>query len=394
MNTLYPLEWLDTLILHSLNPNKSDLTVLSNIDINVISESVKIEAEKIQIRLKNEIFLLVKKRQIRLQVRKYHSNLIYLLDSSVDHKKNKVFKNNDLAKVLNLVISTVDELLSFVENRFSQYLSLDERVPITYLIVSKKELMLKLSTLEDLQLELEQDRSTIGIVINELSNSIQSSNEKASFRQIMYNRLLLKRLSEASYNDDLNCTFSTLDKILIEMNFNCKKFVDTLIAKLSRNSNNDDDYSEKLNTLLCSYKDFNQLFSNERITFDPMMQNIKTTIDNWFNYEILYYERQIRQIINEQIPTSETSNKSNDKVECILSTDQMALILRASDESRVLKARSMNLVFKTIVPFLSTPFKKDLSYQAVRSKSYNAEDRDKEIAIQTLKKIIEKIKTY
>lgn len=394
MNTLYPLEWLDTLILHSLNPNKSDLTVLSNIDIAGISESVKIEAEKIQIRLKNEIFLLVKKRQIRLQVRKYHSTLIYLLDSSVDHKKNKVFKNNDLAKVLDLVISTLDELLSFVENRFSQYLSLDERVPITYMIVSKKELMLKLSTLQELQLELEQDRSTIGIVTNELSNSIQSSNEKASFRQIMYNRLLLKRLSEAYYNDDPNCTFSTLDKILIEMNFNCKKFVDTLIAKLSRNSNNDDDYSEKLNTLLCIYKDFNQLFSNERITFDPMMQNIKTTIDNWFNYEILYYERQIRQIINEQIPTSETSSKSNAKVECILSTDQMALILRASDESRVLKARSMNLVFKTIVPFLSTPFKKDLSYQSVRSKSYNAEDRDKEIAIQTLKKIIEKIKTY
>jgi hypothetical protein len=72
----------------------------------------------------------------------------------------------------------------------------------------------------------------------------------------------------------------------------------------------------------------------------------------------------------------------------------MGLILRATDESRILKARSMSHIFKTIVPHLSTPFKKDLSYQSVRSKSYNAEERDKEIAIQTLEKIIKKIRTY
>lgn len=394
MNTLYPLEWLDTLILHILNPYKSDLKALSNIDIAAISENLKIEAERIQIRLKNEIFSLVKKRQIRLQVRKYHSNLIYLLDSSVDHKKNKAFKNDELATVLNLVISTVDELLSFVENRFSQYLSLDERVPITYLIVSKKELMLKLNTLKELELELEQDRSTIRIVINELSNSIQSSNEKASFRQILYNRQLLKRLTETLYTFDVNMTFSILDKILIEMNFNCQKFVDILIDKLSGKSEIDVEPSEKLNKLLCTYKDFNQLFSNEKITFNPVMHNIKTIIGEWFNYEILYQERQVGMLNNQQISSSEIINKSNDKVECILSSDQIALILRASDESRILKARSMNLVFKTIVPFLSTPFKKNLSYHSVRSKSYNAEDRDKEIAIQTLKRIIEKIKTY
>ncbi len=54
----------------------------------------------------------------------------------------------------------------------------------------------------------------------------------------------------------------------------------------------------------------------------------------------------------------------------------------------------MNEVFKTIVPHLSTPFKQEFSYDAVRSKSYAAEERDKKVVIETLQQIIEKIKKY
>jgi hypothetical protein len=51
-------------------------------------------------------------------------------------------------------------------------------------------------------------------------------------------------------------------------------------------------------------------------------------------------------------------------------------------------------VFKTIVPHLSTPYQENISYDSMRSKSYTAETRDKEIAIQTLEQMIKKIKEY
>jgi len=38
----------------------------------------------------------------------------------------------------------------------------------------------------------------------------------------------------------------------------------------------------------------------------------------------------------------------------VLSTDQTGLILRATDELRILVAKSMNEVFKTIVPLIYT----------------------------------------
>lgn len=88
------------------------------------------------------------------------------------------------------------------------------------------------------------------------------------------------------------------------------------------------------------------------------------------------------------------SQKEKQKVRCILSSDQMGLILRAADDIRILEAKSMSEVFRTIVPHLATPYRENLSYDGMRSKAYVAEERDKQIAIETLEGIIKKIRGY
>ncbi|WP_268224959.1 hypothetical protein [Sinomicrobium oceani] len=86
--------------------------------------------------------------------------------------------------------------------------------------------------------------------------------------------------------------------------------------------------------------------------------------------------------------------KDREKIVCNLSTDQTALVLRAADELRILQAKSMRHVFKTIVPHLSTPHKKDLSYDSLRVKAYTPEEKDKEVAIAQLQRMIKKIEEY
>ncbi|MCI9843513.1 UvrD-helicase domain-containing protein [Flavobacterium pectinovorum] len=56
--------------------------------------------------------------------------------------------------------------------------------------------------------------------------------------------------------------------------------------------------------------------------------------------------------------------------------------------------RSMIQVFKQIIPYISTPLKKQLSFDAVRSKAYHAEERDKLIVKAVLEKLIKKIDSY
>lgn len=88
--------------------------------------------------------------------------------------------------------------------------------------------------------------------------------------------------------------------------------------------------------------------------------------------------------------------QSNDrmKIFCNLSGDQLALMLRAADEVKVLKARSMNAVFKAIIPYLATAQRNELSADAIRSKAYNPEEPDREACINALENMIRKIKGY
>jgi hypothetical protein len=82
------------------------------------------------------------------------------------------------------------------------------------------------------------------------------------------------------------------------------------------------------------------------------------------------------------------------KIICDLSIDQIGIILKAADDTKLIISRSLSLVFKTIVPFLSTNNKEELSWDSVRSNSYHPEERDKNIAIAALEKLIDQIKRY
>lgn len=82
------------------------------------------------------------------------------------------------------------------------------------------------------------------------------------------------------------------------------------------------------------------------------------------------------------------------KILCMLSVDQIGLILRAADDTRLIQSTSMSQVFKSIVPYLSTANKTDISFDSMRASTYHPETPDKEKAIAALERMIAKIKDY
>jgi predicted RNase H-like HicB family nuclease len=266
-------------------------------------------------------------------------------------------------------------------------------------MVCRKELALKLQRINKRSLSSEPDKLTIKRVVKLLQNAIEADNgKKLTYRRILYFRELLKLLEE--YNGDIEnpSIFTPLDELLIDHNFNSLQYISILTERMTEQIYNTEKQSAKLNLLLLFFKDFKQLHSNVKITFDVCHQNIKEVLENWFASEISFLQN--RDELEEsgnmfsKRNISSSSQITENKIQCTLSSDQMGLILRATDETRVLKAKSMSLIFKTIVPYLSTPFKRNLSYQSVRSKSYNPEEKDKEFVIKTLEKIIKHIKEY
>lgn len=226
MTQTYLLEWLDLTVTSTLNPNKTDLTMITPIQSRAIIEKATEQTVLIQSQFTIQVFSLTKEKQIKILVGNYHSSLLFLLDKIREINNCNDFDGDSLKEVATTLISCLDELIIFVQSRFANYLGAPSQI-------------------------------------------IQSKTNNLS-----------------------------------------------------------------------------------------------------------------------------VINSPSGKVLCKLSTDQTALILRASDELKILISKSMNHLFKTIVPFLSTPNKVNLSYNAMRSKAYVAEERDKEIAIETLERMIKQIKEY
>lgn len=394
MNNKYPLEWLDALVVQHFNPGKTDLSRLSDIDLALIAEHVQKEASRIEVRIKDEMFTLRKKRQIRLQVRKYHSNLIFLLDTIVENHKNKLLQLPLLSRTAQVIIKCLDDLLSFLEGRFAAYLSLDERVPVTYAMVSRNELQLKLKNLGKVKMDSAGEQLVSKLVLEELAAALKGTNNcRVTFRQLSYERRLLKEMEEFGGRDDQEGVFYGLDHKLIGLNFNSPLYAELLIKRIAEKIGIKEVISEKLSLLSYYRKEFSQIYCDEKMFFNAGTLSLRKVLENWFGHEIQYLEKQVgfSGICGSGLAAGD---KAESKLECDLSADQIGIILRAADEARVVKSRSLSFVFQRIVPHLSTAFKKDLSYQSVRSKSYNAEENDKNIAILTLEKMIRKIRTY
>ncbi|UCS95216.1 hypothetical protein KZP23_09500 [Echinicola marina] len=398
----YPLEWLDLLITVTLNPAKTNVSAITNEQLNNITKRLPEETLRLQSLIKSQIFSINKESEIALLIKQYHSSLIALLDQTLANQNKAATKKASLKKVYKVLVTNIDELLSFIESRFSTNLSLEERVPKTYLSVTRKELRKKLDNLKsNIKAEMEQNPA-IEIMLKRLYYFTDTTciRYEVTFRDILYKKELVRGLEEIDWSKEQTDGYSALDELLIYLNFNSKAYINLLTDNLAGQINRFDNTIEKMDRLLYYYKAFNQLHRKPGIILNPKYHDLDTILGNWFVQEIFYLEKKLHlSVVPLQGKTETPKNKQSppkekQKVLCMLSTDQMGLILRAADELRILVAKSMNQVFKTIVPHLSTPYREDLSYDGMRSKSYVAEERDKQIAIETLERIIKRIRDY
>ncbi len=398
----YILEWLDSLITVSLNPANNDFATVTDEQIRPILTKITEERAKFQSLLKNHVFGLTEEKQIELSLKQYHSALIILLDQALENCKVIPGKKKALRRLADETISCVDGLLSFVEIRFSNYLCLDERVPLTYLSVTKKELKPRIDKLNLKLSKQVTDERLRAIVTNCLYFFIDydEGNYPVTFQELLYIKEFLSELEAMEVLKENKSIYCSLDKVLIYLNFNSTEYINYLTQKIAEKINAHEDIPNRIDCLLFHFKEFNQMHRKAGIALYPHQVDIKDELSNWFSQEIFYLEKKLHfSIIPLQDKVADVKEKTpaeneKSKVLCVLSTDQTGLILRAADELKILIAKSMNEVFKTIVPHLSTPYKENLSYDSMRSKSYAAEERDKKTAIETLEKLIEKIKSY
>lgn len=396
----YVLEWLDTLVSVTLNPVKTDLNLINTMNLTVVSSKIEREKLRIQSQLKEMVFYLGNEEKIKLLVKQYHSDLTILLDQALENQLKYTTKLSELKELTSSVATCIDELLSFIEIRFGDYLSLDERVSATYLTVSKKGLKQKFNRISTKFKGDDIEFGIINLVVNELNLLVGCSKKEHlfNFKELSYMRDVCKELEYMDYRKNESSTIYTcLDKLLICFNFNSKRYIDNFIRRIAEKIDEGQDFVHKTEILLLHLKVFKQMYRKHGVIFDGTCVDLDTQVSNWFAEELFFLEKKLRYATLPMSDHSERSPHKNGellKVLCKLSVDQLAIVLRCVDELKILMSRSLNAVFKSIVPHLSTPCQENISYDSMRSKSYAVETRDKDVVIGILEQMINKIRGY
>lgn len=401
MQDRYPLEYIDLLASMTLNPSNENLSRLTKEEMDTINYYLEKETYRIQSSIKNHVFTVNKKKEVELLVRQYYSSTINLIDLLFDNRQKLPKGNSGLKKIYDSMINILNDLLMFIERRFAKFLSLEEKVANTYLLMTKQRLRQKLQELQKyLEIPNLKSRGTLNLLLSRLNRFADraGSDFEVTFRTLFYKKELIKALEELQFEkaDVSNeSVFDAVDRVLIYLNYNSKTYIDELTIRIFKSISLGKTSFQKLDKLRYHRKEFKQLHRKPGYILNPNYHDLDIIVEKWFDEEIEYWEKFAQS--SAQFETqfkANVVNKRINKILCNLTTDQIALILRGADEARIFIAKSMNEVFKTIVPHLSTPHKVDLSYDAMRSKSYIAEEKDKEKAIEALEKVIRKIKGY
>jgi hypothetical protein len=396
----YPLEWLDLTVNYSLNPAKANVQNLDDDQINQILHILPKEEAKIQLLIHKQTFSVTDEKSLRIIIERYYSSLIMLLDTT--HRYSMEVKKGNVDVVYKLMIETIGQLLSFLEGGFEKYLPKDIKVPITYLSLSRSELVRRIKKLKKRADRYENLQPLKAIIFESLYKFTIPEQDafEITFRSLFYNKELVRRLESIIWDDTERIVLENINDVLFFMNFNSRSYINFVVKIVTDDVKQQTLNSEALKRLHYYKKSFKQLHRHPEMKLNPEYNDLETVLQTWIDSEIKYLEEKgkldennVEQtLVRQKVQAPEV--KTEDKIRCSLSSDQTGLILRAADELRILVARSMTEVFRSIVPYLATPHNDNLSYNGMRSKSYVPEEKDKEKAIEALERMIKKIKDY
>ncbi|RPD39333.1 hypothetical protein [Chitinophaga barathri] len=397
MKKAYALEWLDHVITKELDPNIAGQKPITEEKVKEIRDRIEQEEDLLLARLKQRVFRLHDETESRALVKKYHDSLLLMITRNHDyqqHPMTRKLQHKDLHIFLGI---RLQRILGLFELEFSAFLGLENRVALTRLVEQKnfieanrETMRLKLSTGE-------HGMAPVDIVLGVLDEFLSKIDDRlpVTLREFEYIRLLTEDVLKIDGNLTSITGCPALNELLIYWNLNSIVCIRYFTMGTEQLMNSYLTALEKLEFLKLELKKLQIIPEKQDFILNPDFPSVKEYCGKWLQNEIEYRENKLQGFAPLAQEVAAKSIKVNKfKVVVQLSADQIGLILRAADDTRLLQARSMSAVFKAIVPSLSSPYNEDLSWDNIRTKAYVAEHSDKAAAAEVLKKMVDRIHSY
>lgn len=391
----YVLQWLDHTVHFSLNP-KIDSPSLSARELQLIVQRAGSEAGRQMGFLQEGALKLFSEKKIKVFINQYHRSLVSLLDRSYLNLSLTSAEDTARNNCCKAVILCIEKLLELVSIRFSAYLPGHQPVAQKHGTQIQKEFLQKVKELNARFSTEHECNSLTELIWNVIRDFGYQSDSSITYSQILYFQGLISHLERIELTAAPQPLHERLIDLLVGLNFNDKRFISYYTHYAANHVNQTD--KEKMQRLLLLRKRFYQAYLSSDQALHSQLPSLRKIIGNWFKLETAYLS-QVRTQNASALESNEDTAVTNPeqitpKIMCLLSADQIGMILHSLDALRIVQAKSMSAVFEGIVPSLSTANKKQLSWKSMRSKSYVFEENDRKVVIGVLQSMIEFVEEY
>lgn len=357
-------------------------------DLERVRQKMKFEIARLLKRIRSLEMDMVENKNFSICISAYYKEAGRLLELA-----EKLLKSSDARTAL--LEHAIDHMVNFckiLEKDYRKALSGDLTVPAPLKMVVLTHIA---KQFELIRTNLTQDQIG-GLVIDRIVNFVEEKglNFEITRRSLHYKLEFTRRLADWDWSKQ-EIHYTAVEEFLIYINFNSKEFMNMLIGRVSEHIIMQKEPYKKLILLRDYHKAFNQLHRKPGLILNPGYHSLDWFINNWFENELNYIQHcATLNTTDAKASGSNVKGVMMEKLQCNISADQLAIYLRLIDEEHLVSARSLNQVYQTIVPFLSTKHRTDLSPSSVRVKSYHPEGPDKDKVINALKRMVERVREY
>ncbi|MEC5143200.1 hypothetical protein [Chitinophaga sp. 212800010-3] len=368
----FSLEWFELFVSRTLqSANLNHATITANFVRDSIQKANE-ERDRIRLELLQEMFTVSSEEGMRVSVQRYQLLLIHLLDELYDQETtdagNRLFR-----KLCHYLRDCLKELLTLIENHFTRYFDLEQKVPESYLSLCREEIRHGIDELENQLYKHKQDAKLVQILINHIRAFISNNRVQLTYRDFMYLKDAWGELLHSRIYGKQGRTFPLLVELLIRINYNSPMFANYFIqdcmgGMLSKAGTTDEKIGI-VHRLKNKVREVNKL-PNLRML--PAHADIENQIMDMLQEELSFLQPTGSIFIGTDIAPSDY------KVQTTLPVPMLAATIRVFKESGVILNTNIKKLLEFISAHYSSMKQENISYTHLHSSYYDIDPRNKE----------------
>lgn len=358
--------------------------------IQIILAEINFEKEEIKKHIQTEVFSFKKDKRLELFIQQYQCALIRLANDVFNAKNKEVTTFNRLSENY---LQVITELLFFIENHFTRYFNLDEKIPDSYRFIMQAKCMVYVKAIKKIVLPTGDSEEILQIVIDVFNDFIKASSQKTyTYTQVIYFKKLYSEILDCSQFPIENCKQIILDRLLY-LNFNSAQFINKYVQHIMLQVADASTIKDQLEVLAWWLKTIKQSTVKPGMSLLIKATSAHLQLIGWLQDEIHFLEKKNQLTL--LLPTPVSNNiipKQSFKTE--LTVKQLGLFIRLLVDVKIVQIDNQKELVNHIAAFTKTENQESISAQSLRRYYYAIDENTKDKMKDWFIKMINQIRKY